>query len=225
MSKTEIREKLTSAIIELDDVEVEKVLKEGLKAGLPPMEMVINGLGPGLHTIGEGFQSGERFMADLVMAGDIMTDAVEMLRPAIEAGGKRLGENMVIGTVEGDLHTIGKRIVAAVFIGAGYKVLDIGESQSASEFVRAAKELKAVVVGASACIGPVKPYCKVINDALVDAGLRDNVIYIVGGFGMSPEWSITVGADAHGENAVDALHKVKMIRAGELPKLKDRIRK
>ena len=223
MSKTEIMENLKNAIIELDDVEVDRVLKEGLDAGIPPMEMIIDGLGPGLHTIGEDFQNGERFMADLVMAGDITTDAVEVLRPVIEAGGKSLGENMVIGTVEGDLHTIGKRIVAATFIGAGYKVVDIGESQPASEFVRAAKELKAVIVGASACIGPVKPYCKVINNALIDAGLRDDVIYIVGGFGMSPEWSVNVGADAHGENAVDALHKVKLIRAGELPKLKDRI--
>jgi len=225
MSKTEIMEKLKSAIIELDDVEVDRVLREGLDAGISPMEMIIDGLGPGLHTIGEGFQEGERFMADLVMAGDITTDAVETLRPIIEAGGNSLGENMVIGTVEGDLHTIGKRIVAATFIGAGYRVVDIGESKSADEFVRAAKELNAVVVGASACIGPVKPYCGVINNALIDAGLRDNVIYIVGGFGMSPDWSVTVGADAHGENAVDALHKVRMIRAGELPKLKDRVRK
>ena len=88
MSKAEILEKLKSAIIELDDVELDKVLREGLDAGLLPMEMIINGLGPGLHTIGEDFQNGERFMADLVMAGDITTDAVEMLRPIIEAGGK-----------------------------------------------------------------------------------------------------------------------------------------
>ena len=87
------------------------------------------------------------------------------------------------------------------------------------------KEYKATVVGASAIIGPVKSYCKVINNALVDAGIRDNVIYIIGGWGMTQDWSDNVGADCFGVNAIDAIHKIKMIRAGELPKLKDRQKK
>ena len=81
-------------------------------------------------------------------------------------------ETMVIGTIEGDQHNIGKRIVAAVFIGAGYRVVDIGENKPASEFVKAAKELKATIVGASAILGPIRPYCKVINDALIEEGTK-----------------------------------------------------
>lgn len=225
MSKAEILEKLKAAIDELDEDVIDKLLKEGLTAGLTPMEMITKGLSPGLNIIGDGFEKGDRFMSDLVIAGEIMTAATETLRPAIEAGGKSTGDIMVIGTVEGDLHYIGKRIVAAIFTGSGYKVIDIGENMSANSYVDAAKEYKATVVGASAILGPVKSYCKTINDALVEAGLRDNVIYTVGGWGMTQDWSDNVGADCFGENAMDAIHKIKMMKAGELLKLKGRRKK
>ena len=222
MSKNEILEKLAAAINNLDDEEVDRLLKEGLEAGVPPMEMVLDGLNPGLTIIGEGFAKAERFMSDLVLAGDIMTAAMDILRPALEKGGEAAGDTMVIGTVEGDLHNIGKRIVSAVFTGSGYRVVDIGEDQPASEFVKAAKELKACVVGAHATINPVKSYCKTINDALVDAGIRDDVLYIVGGWGMTQEWCDSVEADAWAYNAVEAINKVKLMRAGELPRFKQR---
>ena len=154
-----------------------------------------------------------------------MNDAMEMLRPVMEAGGRSADDIMVIGTVEGDQHNIGKRIVSAIFTGAGYKVIDIGENMPASAFVDATKEYKATIVGASAILGPLKPYCKVIDQALVDAGIRDDVIYIIGGWGMTQEWSDSVGADCFGESAIDALHKVKMIRVGELPKIRERLKK
>jgi len=225
MSKQEILEKLKTAINELDEGEVDRLLKEGLDAGLSPMEMIMEGLSPGLNIIGEGFETGERFMSDLVIAGEIMTEATETMRPVIEAGGKSVGDVMIIGTVEGDEHYIGKRIVSAIFTGAGYKVVDIGENMGASAYVDAVKEYKPTLVGASAIIGPVKPYCGVISKAIEEAGLRDGLIYIVGGWGMTQEWADNVGADCFGENAIDALHKVKMIKAGELPKLKQRLGK
>src|SRR4030042_1334520 len=154
MLKKEILDKLKGAIIELEDKEVNKLLKEGLRAGLSPVEMITDGLSPGLTLIGEGFESGERFMSDLVIAGEIMTEATEALRPAIEGGGQTLGDVMVIGTVEGDEHNVGKRVVAAIFTGAGYKVIDIGENMAASAFVDAAKEYKPTIAGASAIMGP-----------------------------------------------------------------------
>ena len=137
MSKAEILEKLKAAIDELDEDEVDKLIKEGLDAGLAPMEMITDGLSPGLNVIGDDFEKGDRFMSDLVIAGEIMTAATETLRPVIEAGGKSSGDIMVVGTVEGDLHYIGKRIVAAIFTGSGYRVIDLGENISASEFVDA----------------------------------------------------------------------------------------
>ncbi|TAK27653.1 MAG: dimethylamine corrinoid protein 3 [Chloroflexota bacterium] len=118
---------------------------------------------------------------------------------------------MVIGTVEGDEHCVGKRVVASVFTGAGYYVIDIGENQPASAFVKAAKENNAKLVGASAILGPQKPYCKVIHDALVEAGIRDKLLFIIGGWGMTQEWCDRVHADAYGDTANEALAKVKEI--------------
>ncbi len=218
MSRENILVKLKEAIGDLNDKEVLSLIDKGLKSGLTPMEIISEGLSPGLNIIGVGFETGERFMSDLVLAGEIMTQATETLRPVMEASGKSLGDIMVIGTVEGDQHFIGKRIVSATFAGAGYKVIDIGENLPASVFVDAAKKYKPTVVGASAILSPVKAYCKVINQALIDAGIRDNVIYIIGGWGMSQEWSDSVGADCYGENAVAALNKVKAIKAGEVAK-------
>jgi len=213
MLKKEILEKLRIAIIDLEDDEVNRLLQEGLKAGLMPIDMVTEGLNPGLTIIGEGYAASKRFMSEMVLAGEIMNDAMNILRPVMEHGGHSLGETMVIGTVEGDLHTIGKKIVSAVFTGAGYRVVDIGEDMPASEFLKAVKDHKATIIGASAILGPVKPYCKVINDALVDAGIRNNVIYTIGGWGMTQDWCNDVGADCYGEDGIDALNKVKLILA------------
>jgi methanogenic corrinoid protein MtbC1 len=221
MSK-DILKNLKQAMVDLDEDNIHKLLKDGVEAGLAPMELIMDGLSPALTVIGKGFETGERFMADMVIAGEIMNDAMKVLVPVIAKGGKSTGDTMVIGTVEGDEHNIGKRIVSSLFIGQGYTVVDIGENQSASEFVKAAKETKAIIVGASAILGPLKPYCKVISQALVDAGIRDKVIYIVGGWGMSQEWCDNVEADAWAYNAVEAIDKVKLIRAGELPKFKQR---
>jgi len=150
---------------------------------------------------------------------------MEMLVPEIQKDGGQTLDTMVIGTIQGDTHNIGKRIVGAMFIAQGYNVIDIGENQPASAFVEAIKKHKAKVVGASAILSPLKPYCKVINDALVDAGIRDDVIYIIGGWTMTQEASDEFGADCFGEDVVDAIHKVRLIRAGELPKLRDRLAK
>lgn len=223
MSNADILEGLKQAMVDLDETSIHKLLDDGIKAGLAPMELIMDGLSPSLTVIGEGFETGERFMADMVIAGEIMNDAMKALVPVLEAGGQSRGETMVIGTVEGDEHNIGKRIVSSLFIGQGYTVVDIGENQPASEFVKAAKENSAIIVGASAILGPLKPYCKVISHALVDAGIRDDVLYIVGGWGMSQEWCDNVEADAWAYNAVEAISKVKLMRAGELKKFKDRV--
>ena len=222
MSNAEILEGLKQAMVDLDEDSIYNLLDEGIKAGLAPMELIMDGLSPSLTVIGEGFETGERFMADMVIAGEIMNDAMKVLVPVLQAGGQSTGETMVIGTVEGDEHNIGKRIVSSLFIGQGYSVVDIGENQPASEFVKAAKDTNAFIVGASAILGPLKPYCKVISQALVDAGIRDDVIYIVGGWGMSQEWCDNVEADAWAYNAVEAINKVKLIRAGELPRFNQR---
>jgi trimethylamine corrinoid protein len=225
MSKQDILVQIKQGVFDLDGDKVNELLKKGLDAGLSPMEMITDGMNPALSEIGDEFEKNLRFMSDLVLAGEIMNDSMAILEPAMVKGGKSSDEVMVIGTVEGDQHYIGKRIVAAMFTGVGYKVIDIGENCSGDQYVEAIKKNKPVIVGASAILGPVKSYCGVINQAMEDAGLREKVIYIIGGWGMTQEWADNVGADAFGLNAVEAIHKVKMLRAGEMKKLKDRVKK
>jgi len=213
MSKIEILGELKNRIIDLDDDAVFSLVKQGLEEGITPTEIVNDGLNPGLTDIGEGFARAERFMSDLVIAGEIMTETIEMLRPLMEKSGEATGDVMVIGTVEGDFHVIGKRVVSAMFIGSGFKVIDIGENVSANQFVKAVKEHKADVVGCSAILSAARPYVKVVCDALVDAGIRDDVVVAMGGWGMTQDWVTRVGADCFGDNAVDALHKIKKLLA------------
>ncbi len=213
MSKEEILKKLIDSMVDIEDDEVMELVDEALAAGLEPLEIISDGLQPGLMIIGEGFDKHTRFTSDLVLAGELLNDVMGKLRPIMEKGAKGLDEVMVIGTVEGDEHNVGKRVVASVFTGAGYHVIDIGENQPASAFVEAAKEHNAKIVGASAILGPQKPYCKVIHDALIEAGIRDNLLYIVGGWGMTQEWCDKVCADAYGDTANEAIDKVKAILA------------
>lgn len=222
MSKHDSLEKLKQAIIDLAEEESATQIRRALKAGVTPMEIITGGMNPGLSVIGEAFQAGTGFMTDLVIAGQIMNDAMEILIPAIQKSGGAQLDTMVIGTIYGDQHNIGKRIVGAMFIAQGYNVIDIGENQMADAFVEAIKKHKAKVVGVSSILSPLKSYCKVINDAMIDAGIRDEVIYIIGGWSMTEEAAEEFGADCFGEDAIDAIHKIKMVRAGELPKLKER---
>ena len=108
--------------------------------------------------------------------------------------------------------------------GISMKSIDIGLNKPADDFIAAIKKYKPDIVGASAIIGPVTPYCGVIHKAMVDASVRDEVIYITGGWNMTPEWCDAIGADAYGEDAADGLEKVKLLLAGELPKWKDRVK-
>ena len=174
--------------------------------------MITDGLGLGLTTVNQGYRSDQMPLSDWVCADQILIDALDMLFPLIEAGGEPRGEVMVIGAVEGDPHRIGKQSISRVFTKAGYKVIDIGERVPASKFVEAVKEHKASIVAASAGGVSNKVYCQDINQALVDAGIRESVIYIIGGRGMTQELSERSGADCYGEDALDALNKVKLIR-------------
>ncbi|MFC1925277.1 B12-binding domain-containing protein [Chloroflexota bacterium] len=218
MSKEELLNKLTDGMVEIEEDEVLELVDQAIEAGLQPMEIITEGLQPGLTIIGEGFDKHTRFTSDLILAGELLNDVMEKLRPIMVKGAGGTGDNMVIGTVEGDEHSVGKRVVTAMFTGAGYNVIDIGENQPASAFVNAAKENDAKIVGASAILGPQKPYCKVIHDAMVEAGIRDNLLFVIGGWGMTQEWCDNVCADAYGDTAKEAIEKVRKIQAGEIPR-------
>jgi len=227
MANEEILEKLKEAIIDLDDDLVAQLVQECMDAKIPALDVIVKGLSPGLTIIGDEYEANDRFMSDLMISGQIMNDAMEKLLPTADVEASILNRKpdekvMIIGTVEGDLHNVGKRIVSAFFSGAGIKSIDIGENKSADDFVAAVKKYKPDIVGASAIIGPVTPYCGVIHKAMVDAGVRDEVIYITGGWGMTPEWCDEIGADTYGETAFEALDKVKSLLSGKMERWVER---
>ncbi len=227
MANEEILEKIKEAIIDLDDDLVKELVKECMDADIPALDVIVKGLSPGLTIIGDEYEANDRFMSDLMISGQIMNDAMETLLPTADVEAsitnrKPEDKVMIIGTVEGDLHNVGKRIVSAFFSGAGIKSIDIGENKSADDFVAAIKKYKPDIVGASAIIGPVTPYCGVIHKAMVEAGVRDDVIYITGGWGMTPEWCDEIGADTYGETAFEALDKVKAIFDGKMARWVER---
>ncbi len=227
MANEEILEKLKEAIIDLDDDLVAQLVQECMDAKIPALDVIVKGLSPGLTIIGDEYEANDRFMSDLMISGQIMNDAMEKLLPTADVEASIMNRKpedkvMIIGTVEGDLHNVGKRIVSAFFSGAGIKSIDIGENKSADDFVAAIKKYKPDIVGASAIIGPVTPYCGVIHKAMVEAGVRDDVIYITGGWGMTPEWCDEIGADTYGETAFEALEKVKALMAGKMERWVER---
>ncbi len=227
MSKKDILEGLRVATIELEDKKMMQLVKQGLKEGVAPVDMINDGIGKGLTELGEGFAKGEKFMSDLMVAGEVLNEIMDVLGPEMEKG-RKVGtkqDTMIIGSIEGDLHTIGKRIVIAIFIGAGYKVIDIGVDQKGQAFVDAAKKHGAVIIGSSAILSGTKPACRQVHDALVKAGMRDKVIFVVGGWDFTQEWADKVGADGYGETSVDGLAKVKALQAGELKKWTERQKK
>ena len=212
MPGEDILEGLKRSLIALDDQELNQLLKEGLQAGMTPMEMITDGLRPGLNAVNQQLRNDRIPLSDWVLANQILDGALDMLFPLIEADSETRGEVMVIGAVMGDPHRIGKQSVSHVFTKMGYKVIDIGERVPASKFVEAVKEHKASIVAASAGGVSNEVHCRDINQALVDAGIREEVIYIIGGGGMTQESSERSGADCYAEDALDALNKVKLIR-------------
>lgn len=188
---------------------VENLIKESFS----PME-VTNALTEALREIGRKFENGELFIVHLVAAGNIAKRAIaEVLEPLIKRATeerKILGKIM-IGTVEGDIHDIGKNIVAIMFFTAGFEVYDIGKDVSVEEFVRKARETNADIVAMSALLTTTLSAQRDVIEALKKAGLRDRVKVIVGGAPATPRWAEEIGADGYGEDAMEAVRVAKKL--------------
>lgn len=188
---------------------VENLIKESFS----PME-VTNALTEALREIGRKFEDGELFIVHLVAAGGIAKRAIaEVLEPLIKRATeerKILGKIM-IGTVEGDIHDIGKNIVAIMFFTAGFEVYDIGKDVSVEEFVRKAREINADIVAMSALLTTTLSAQRDVIEALKKAGMRDRVKVIVGGAPATPRWAEEIGADGYGEDAMEAVRVAKKL--------------
>ena len=193
--------------------EVAAETREALSRGFSPQEVLGLGLVAGMDIVGVDFRDGVLFVPEVLMAANAMKAGMEILRPLLaETGAERIG-TMIIGTVKGDIHDIGKNLVAMMMEGAGFEVINMGINNDADKFIAAVKQHTPDIVGMSALLTTTMPYMKVVIDALGEEGLRDQLFVMVGGAPVTETFAKAVGADAYGRDAAVAVELAKQYMA------------
>ena len=205
----DLLEKIKEAIVNLDIDNIPKLCKDAVDAGIPAYKVVTDGMAKGMDIVGQKYEANEYFLAELIMAGETMKEGMEVLEPYLKVGEmKRLGK-IVIGTVRGDLHDIGKNIAATLLRSAGFDVIDLGVDVSPEQFVEAVRRNSPDVVAMSALLTTTMTEMENTIKALKEAGLRDKVKIIIGGAPITPEYAEKIGADAAAKDAVDGVNICK----------------
>jgi dimethylamine corrinoid protein len=204
-------EEIIKKVVDADETGLMNAVKNALNLGLSPGDIIMKGIGAGLKIVGDKFERGEFWLTNLVTSADIVQKALkELLEPEIikrKEVRKSLGK-VVIGTVEGDVHDIGKSIVIAMLIAEGFEIFDLGTDVPTKTFIDKIKEVNADVVGASAMLTTTALKQKELVDALKSEGLIDKVQYIIGGVAASKEWAEEIGASY----AIDSVETSKVIK-------------
>jgi corrinoid protein of di/trimethylamine methyltransferase len=208
-----VLEQLHESVIIGEPDRAKELATQVLETGVAPLTAIDEALNPAMEIVGEKYENAEYFIPDLVMSAEAMKAAMAVFEPELIARQEKrqvLG-TVVIGTVEGDIHEIGKSLVATMLSAAGFEVHDLGVDVTASAFVKQVQETDANVVGLSALLTTTMRNQEVVIEALKEAGLREEVKVVIGGAPASTEWANTIGADAYAENANEAVEVVKQL--------------
>jgi methylmalonyl-CoA mutase cobalamin-binding domain/chain len=198
-------ERVRTAMVELDVDNIEQLLREALDAGVDPFEIATSGLGQGMKRIGELFQAEEYYLAELVLAGETMKECMAVLEPLMSGERESEREPIVIFTVKGDVHDIGKNLVGTMLRAAGFRVIDLGVDVDESKVVEALRENGSNLLGMSVLLTPMIDSIGDVVNTIKEAGLRDKVKIAVGGACTTQELVEKYGLDALGRDAVDAV--------------------
>jgi corrinoid protein of di/trimethylamine methyltransferase len=184
-----------------------KLVQEALEKGLGPIEIIEHGLSAGMRSIGDNFQRLEVFLPELMLGARIFTEAMKLIEPIIAKKGieREVEGRVVIGTVKGDVHNIGKDIVAMLLRTAGSEVHDLGVDVEISKFIEKAREVKADIIGLSSLLTSTMPIQKDFIDILKERGERGQYLVMVGGGPVTPKWADDIGADGYAGNAEEAV--------------------
>ncbi len=207
MRKEELFEIMAQSIIDGEPEDAERLAREALAQGIEPLEAINRGFVPGVDEVGRGFGCGELFLPDLVRAGAAMKAATKILEPEMLRRGtaRESAGTVVLGTIKGDIHEIGKNLVGTMFTAGGFTVHDLGVDVPFETFVAKAKEVNADVVGISALLTTTMANQRKVIEALDKAGLRPKVKVLVGGAPVTRGWASEIGADGYAEDAVGAV--------------------
>jgi trimethylamine corrinoid protein len=204
-------EEAIEAILKGDTDKATEVAKRGLDEGLNPLELMDKGFISGINQVGDLFETGRLFLPQLVYSATAMEKATEIINAAIPAEKAAVTAKIVIGTVEGDVHDIGKTIVVALFKANGFEVLDIGRDAPIERFINEAEKFGANIIGSSTLLTTTMTMQKQLEQDLKKAGLREKYKTIVGGAPVTQRWADRIGADAYAQDAGDGVKKVKQL--------------
>ncbi len=206
---SEMCEKVQQLVINADAGTLETVIKLALDAGTAATDILNNGLLPAMNEVGQKMKTGEMFIPEVLMSAKAMQAGLELLSAHMGAGEEINAGTCVIGTVEGDLHDIGKNLVGMMLSGSGFKVIDLGVNVKSQDFISATKEHGASLIGMSTLLTTTMPKMAETIQCLSDAGLRDRVKVLIGGAPVTQQFATKIGADGYGYNAPDAVQKAK----------------
>ena len=204
---------MQQSIVDGDPEAAAALAHQAIQSGNDPLAAIQQGYVPGLDLVGEQFASGEMFLPDLVLAGEAMKSALAVLEPEMRKSGARrqtLG-TIVLGTVQGDIHEIGKTLVGTMLSAGGFEVHDLGADVPAERFVQKAAEVDADIVGLSALLTTTMNRQREVIEALEAAGLRPKVKVLVGGAPVTPAWVAEIHADGCGADAIGAVAEARRL--------------
>lgn len=206
-------ENLTQMIIELDVDNIAAAVQNELDAGTQPQE-ILQALTSGMNEVGERYERNEYFLAELVLAGETMKEAFVVLKPHLTVDESSERKPVIIATVKGDNHDIGKNILGTMLISAGFEVIDLGIDCPKERIIKAVKEHNAKVVALSCLLTMTINEIRLVEEALREEGLREKVKLIVGGAPLSMKLAKELGADDYGADAIDGVRRIRVLLEG-----------
>jgi len=204
-------EKLTELVIELEFDDIADAVKEALDEGKEPLD-IMNALTEGMDEVGKKYEEKEYYLTELVLAGETMKEAFVILKPALAASDTSTDKvKIIMATVKGDNHDIGKNILGSLLLSSGFEIHDLGMDVDENTIVEKVKETGASIIALSSLLTMTVEHIKVVHEALIEAGIRDNVKLIVGGAPLNEELAKKLGADDYADDAVDGVRHIKRL--------------
>lgn len=204
---------MRQAVVDGDAAAAEAAAQAAIEAGIPPLAAIDEGFMPGMQEVGAGFAAGDLFLPDMMLAARAMQRALNVLEPELKKASveRKVAGRVVIGTVAGDIHEIGKNLVGMLLSTSGFEVHDLGVNVAPERFVEAAREHDADIVGLSALLTTTMTGQRTVIEALEAAGLRPRVKVMVGGAPVTGQWASDIGADGYSEDAMGAVELAKRL--------------
>jgi trimethylamine corrinoid protein len=209
----EIFESAIDAIVRGNERDALEVAEKGLGEGIDPLVLINDGFIPGIKKVGDLFGSGRLFLPELILSATAMERVTELINKSIPSGQEQTQGRVIIGTVEGDVHDIGKTIVVSMLKANGFEVKDLGRDVGLAVFIEEADKFNADIIGTSALLTTTMAAQKQLEEELDNAGLKDRFKTMVGGAPVTQRWASRIGADAFAEDASEAVNKAKELLA------------